>query len=91
MNEEGKSIKQIKQEDYIKLVELVGRKRADEIFEGDENFDDDTKYPIKEIQLTIFFASIRKFIFEKPAIAFLILLIVILISILAYYKVSYYW
>jgi hypothetical protein len=33
MNNEGKSIKEMKREDYLKLIDLVGRKRADEIFE----------------------------------------------------------
>ena len=91
MNDEGKSIKEIKRQDYIKLIELVGRKRADEIFEGDENLDDDTKYPIREIRTTIFFASFRKHIITKLGKTILIVIIGILISIMVYSKISYYW
>ena len=91
MNDEGKSIKEIKREDYIKLIDLVGRKRADEIFEGDENLDDDTKYPIREIRTTIFIASLRKYIITKPGKTILIVIIGILILIMAYNKISYYW
>ncbi len=91
MNDEGKNIKEIKREDYIKLIDLVGRKRADEIFESDGNLDDDTKYPIREIRTTIFFSSLRKYIIAKPGKTLLIVIIGILISIIVYGNISFYW
>ena len=86
-----KSIRQIKKQDYEKLVELIGKQKADRIFEDDPNLDDDSKYPIKVITMTILMASIKKFIIEKPFRFIQFVLIAILIFILIYTKVSYYW
>jgi hypothetical protein len=88
---EGKSIKQIKREDYRRLVELVGKERADEVFRGDEDLKDDTKYPIKEINYTIWRATIKRFIIVHPVQFLIGLGVVFLFLWIVYYKMSFYW